>query len=176
MLVSCSYDDTMKVWQDDDDDWVCTETIKGHQSTVWDATFEPTDGEFLVSCSDDHSIIMWRLTNANAMPAPGDEINRFVQVAKDTTTHTRTIYSVDWSRHKDSALLATGSADDSIRVFKVNGIGSANASQESPSIELQACMPKAHSSDVNCVKWHPSESSFASCGDDGVIRIWSYTS
>ena len=165
LLLSCSYDDTLKVWQDDDDDWVCTETLKGHQSTVWDATFEPSEGNFLVSCSEDKSIILWKFTNPNLTPSQGDEVTRFVKVAEDKTTHTRTIYSVDWSR---SNLLITGSADDAIRLFSLEDLNG-----ESPSMTLRYTEPKAHSSDINCVKWHPSLPILASCGDDGVVRIWS---
>jgi WD40 repeat protein len=29
-LVSCSYDDTLKVWEQDDDTWHCTQTLKEH--------------------------------------------------------------------------------------------------------------------------------------------------
>lgn len=42
ILVSCSYDDTVKVWQEDNDDWVCTATLTGHTSTVWSAAFDAT--------------------------------------------------------------------------------------------------------------------------------------
>lgn len=171
LLLSCSYDDTMKVWQDDSEDWVCTETIKGHASTVWDATFEPKKGDLLVSCSEDHSIILWRFSNPDSMPAPGDEISRFVRVAADTTTHPRTVYSVDWS-HSNPQLIATGCADDAVRVFSVQG---ANEEGEC-SLKLEETVQKAHSSDVNCVRWHPSRPIFASGGDDGIVRIWSYQS
>jgi WD40 repeat protein len=33
-LMSCSYDDTIKVWQEYDDDWYEAETLNGHESTV----------------------------------------------------------------------------------------------------------------------------------------------
>lgn len=167
MLLSCSYDDTMKIWQgNDDDDWVCTETLKGHKSTVWDATFEPNDGNFLVSCSEDKSIILWKFTNPDNMPAPGDEVTRFVKVFEDAASHSRTVYSVDWSK---SNLLVTGSADDAVRVFSLVDLAG-----KAPSIKLQQTVPKAHSSDINCVKWHPSQPIFASCGDDGIVRLWRY--
>ena len=39
-LVSCSYDDTIKFWEEDDDDWFCSETLVGHTSTVWSLSFE----------------------------------------------------------------------------------------------------------------------------------------
>lgn len=159
----------MKVWQDDEDDWVCTETIKGHGSTIWDAVFEPKQGEYLASCSEDKALIVWKFTNPESKPLQGDEVTRFVQFASDLTTHPRTVYSVDWSR-QESSLIITGCADDSIRIFSLQGTGG----NGTPSLKLEDTFSKAHGNDINCVRWHPKESIFASCGDDGVVRIWSY--
>lgn len=160
----------MKVWQDDDD-WVCTETIKGHESTVWDAAFEPTDGFYLASVSEDRSLVVWHFASPNAMPDQGDEMTRFVKFASDTTTHPRTVYSVDWSKTAASVIV-TGCADDAVRIFSVQG----RDGDGTPAIKLEDSFSKAHNNDINCVRWHPNESIFASCGDDGVVRIWSYDS
>ena len=46
LLVSCSYDDTIKIWRADMDDWFCADTLTGHTSTVWCAAFSP-DGNQL---------------------------------------------------------------------------------------------------------------------------------
>ena len=87
-LISASFDDTIKLWDEDGDDWECTETLQGHTSTVWCVSFEVchsispalpcayrtdrtrtraqrTDtcdengGERMVSCGDDRNIIVW---------------------------------------------------------------------------------------------------------------------
>lgn len=29
----------MKIWREDDDDWYCSDTLKGHGSTVWGVDF-----------------------------------------------------------------------------------------------------------------------------------------
>lgn len=34
LLASCSYDDTVKLWTNDGDEWVCSQTLTGHASTV----------------------------------------------------------------------------------------------------------------------------------------------
>lgn len=44
VLVSCSYDDTIKLWADDQDDWYCLDTLTGHTSTVWEVALS-NDGE-----------------------------------------------------------------------------------------------------------------------------------
>ena len=41
ILASASYDDTIKIWKEDDDDWYCSDTLLGHTSTVWACDFSP---------------------------------------------------------------------------------------------------------------------------------------
>ena len=64
LLFSASYDNTIKCWRYDDnvDDWLCTYTMEGHDSTVWQLDFDST-GEFLCSCSDDKTWSIWRMIN-----------------------------------------------------------------------------------------------------------------
>ena len=112
--------------------------------------------------------------------------------------HERTVFSVDWSA---GGLIATGSGDNAIRVFRepsttmsVNDeadIRSSGASHETtdvrtaaanghlngvasaPGVEMLAEKLLAHNGDVNCVRWHPLDSTFlASAGDDGTVRLW----
>jgi WD40 repeat protein len=52
ILASASYDDTIKIWKEDDDDWYCSDTLLGHTSTVWACDFNPKGdklGEFSMS-------------------------------------------------------------------------------------------------------------------------------
>ena len=85
--------------------------------------------------------------------------------------HNRTIYSVKWSKLNN--LIATGSADNKIHIFKET---SSNESGESTSsLALLHVEEEAHSQDCNCVDWHPTQANIlASCSDDGVIKIWRF--
>ena len=58
ILLSASYDDSIKVWLCEGDDWYCHETLSGHSSTVWGIAFSP-DGKTMISCSADRSVIVW---------------------------------------------------------------------------------------------------------------------
>lgn len=61
VLFSCSYDDTIKVWGPDGDDWCCKETLEGHESTVWSLSFD-SKGSHFVTCSDDRTLRIWAPT------------------------------------------------------------------------------------------------------------------
>jgi WD40 repeat protein len=163
VLVSCSYDDTIKVWLDDDDDWFCSETLKGHTSTIWDMAFNAS-GTLLASCSDDRSLIIWKYTPPPQGKREGtDGTSCWKLQQKIDEAHGRTMYSVAWSK---SNYLATSGADDSIKIYQQS---------ESSQFVLKETKTKAHHTDVNCLRWNPKQINIlASCGDDGLIRIWEY--
>lgn len=39
ILVSASYDNTLRIYREDVDDFICTQVLSGHESTVWEASF-----------------------------------------------------------------------------------------------------------------------------------------
>eukprot|EP01117_Protostelium_nocturnum_P010724 TRINITY_DN3861_c0_g1_i1.p1 TRINITY_DN3861_c0_g1~~TRINITY_DN3861_c0_g1_i1.p1 ORF type:complete len:195 (+),score=65.03 TRINITY_DN3861_c0_g1_i1:1457-2041(+) len=157
VLFSASYDDTVKVWEDDDDDWYCSKTLTSHTSTVWDLAFDKT-GDRMVTCSDDCNLIVWDTENIKNGPKKLCTITGF---------HTRTIFSVDWS---EEDLIATGSGDNYIRVFQRD---STVNDPQAPSFLQIAVQKQAHDGDVNCIQWNPSKPQLlASCGDDNKIKLW----
>lgn len=154
MLISCSYDDTLKVWIDYEDDWECVETLEGHKSTVWDACFS-SDGNYLISCSEDSTCIIWKYDGTQPLGKQFKIINKIEGIQK------RSVYSVDWSK---SNYIVTGSSDDSISLFRFN--------EKSETVDFITQINKSHSSDVNCVKWNPTSEIIASCSDDKLIKLW----
>ena len=58
-MASASYDNTIKLFQEDDGDWENINTLEGHDSTVWSISWSK-DGNRLVSGSDDKTIRIWR--------------------------------------------------------------------------------------------------------------------
>jgi WD40 repeat protein len=87
LLVSTSYDDTVRLYREDADDWVQVASITGHKQTVWWAEFEGAgmagidfrrereglseaqreyitvlerSGPRLATCSDDCTVRLWR--------------------------------------------------------------------------------------------------------------------
>ncbi|KAJ2358458.1 Cytosolic iron-sulfur protein assembly protein [Coemansia sp. RSA 2618] len=183
LLVSFSYDNTIRVWKEDEDDWYSAATIGGHESTVWAGDFS-ANGKYLASVSDDRTVRVWtqRKEGSDGTADAGfyyqpDLLYECVAMVPDSV-HTRAIYSVSWSAPaggSDDAVagdlghLATGCGDNTLRVFKVT-----EAAGGSLDIALEHAQEGAHGlSDINCVKWNPVHPGWlATCGDDGIVRIW----
>ena len=198
-LISASYDNTLKVWREEDDDWYCTETLQAHSSTVWTIAFDPTsNGNRMASASDDRSICLW-VKGAASTTASTDENTlaasksgsgwRVASVRKEA--HARCIYSLDWSRQ---GKLASAGADDAICIWEptapattiaateaapaaaASTAAGAPVSDSASGLTLLHTQRNAHSGDVNCVSWNPTNPSLlCSVGDDGAIKIWRFT-
>lgn len=66
LLYSCSYDDSIKVWAEAEDDWECTDTLTGHASTVWDIAFAAASGgRGMATAGDDGRLLLWSAKTAN---------------------------------------------------------------------------------------------------------------
>ena len=170
-VFSCSYDDTIKVWREEaGDDWFCVDTLAGHTSTVWSLAFEKGGNRF-VSCSDDQTLVVW-----DASAAAGSKSKRkWTKACTLSGHHTDTIFTVDWSWH--TGMIASGAADDSIRLFAEVPERVTPAAGTDPPAPFQHVLtvPKAHAGDVNHLRWHPRRKNLlASAGDDGLIKLWVY--
>uniref|UniRef100_A0A8C3ID54 Probable cytosolic iron-sulfur protein assembly protein CIAO1 n=1 Tax=Chrysemys picta bellii TaxID=8478 RepID=A0A8C3ID54_CHRPI len=170
LLASASYDDTVKLYREEEDDWVCCATLEGHESTVWSLAFDQS-GERLASCSDDKTVRIWhqyKPGNEQGVVCSGADPS-WKCICTLSGFHTRTIYDVAWCRL--TGALATACGDDAIRIFEEEPL----SSPQQPTFALTAHMPRAHSQDVNCVAWNPKEPGLlASCSDDGEMAFWKY--
>jgi WD40 repeat protein len=102
VLASASYDNSIKFWSQEDDDWTCIDTIKGHESTVWDIAFS-RDGAFMASCSDDLLVKVW------AKNEEFEEKDYYCHISTLEGYHDRPIYSCSWNF--DGNFLATVSKE-----------------------------------------------------------------
>jgi WD40 repeat protein len=160
LLASCSYDDTIKFWAHEDDDWACKTTLTGHQSTIWDIAFTP-DGEYLSSCSEDTTIKIWKRNPEE------NETNLYTLVSTLSGYHERPVYSCCWN--STGTILATVGGDDRLNIFKKTDTTSSDMPS---SCELVEQIKEAHSMDINCVCFHPTENILVTAGDDCVIKLW----
>lgn len=52
LLISASYDMTIKVFKEMDSEWDCVQTLTGHTDTVWCIKFSPDGNRFASAGSD----------------------------------------------------------------------------------------------------------------------------
>lgn len=98
VLASASYDNTIKFWSQEDDDWGCIDTLTGHESTVWCIDFT-RDGSLMASCSDDMMIKLWYRNEEF------DGKGYYLHLQTLEGFHDRVIYSCSWNY--DGNILAT---------------------------------------------------------------------
>ncbi|KAJ3173955.1 hypothetical protein HDU87_007278 [Geranomyces variabilis] len=172
VLASASYDDSIRIWREDDDDWYCSDTLKEHKSTVWAVDFNKA-GDMLASVSDDRSLKIWA-TRPPKNSALGYRQNpTYHCVATLTEHHSRTIYSVAWS--KVNNLIATTGADNCVRIVAQQAAADASGGY---TYAVCATLTAPHGyNDINSAEWCPLEKDghgalLATAGDDGVVRVW----
>jgi cytosolic iron-sulfur protein assembly protein CIAO1 len=192
ILLSCSYDDTIKVWAESDEDWVCTDTLTGHESTVWDIALS-ADGRHLASVSDDLSLAVWREEPSRSGIAIPDLVT-YRRRGTFPGHHSRTLFSVAWARWPTHAAgaggagsigggdwIATCGADDAIHIARLDagpaaprpGAPGDGATETGGSLSVVGTIASGHGSDVNCVRWHPRRRGvLVSVGDDNAVRLW----
>ena len=178
ILASCSYDDTIRLYYPDQDEFIPISLLRGHTSTVWAAAFEPAPSQEpspdnpdpslrLVSCSDDLSIIIWHRTEYYRPPA-STSISILRDPPKETwkpltilpKVHERAIYSVAWSK---SGLIASAAGDGRIVVYE----------EVDWKWGIKAVREAAHGvHEVNCIIWGQQDNTLWSSGDDGIIQQW----
>lgn len=151
ILFSASYDDTIRVWAEDVEDWITVSLLQGHQNTVWGVVLSP-DGNTVASVSQDLSLRLWN-RDPQGVYVAGKVLDK---------RHGRPIFSVDWST--DNQYIATCAGDDSIIV---------QSTAQDSDCRVLCKIEKAHTEDVNCVRFSPvSSNMFASASDDCSVKVW----
>ncbi|MBW0547255.1 hypothetical protein O181_086970 [Austropuccinia psidii MF-1] len=181
LLCSTSYDNNIHLYAEDhsDGEFTLIHRLKGHQSTVWNASFSPC-GEYLASCSDDLSIRIWHRQKISMGGVEGrdgglnggwrigrSERERWTCVNVISGYHSRTIYSLDWTStnlnpQSDSDLIEdslgtilTCGGDGKINIFEIfrgSPVAGLDTSSPQPIVNHLVQKKKAHGvSDINCV-------------------------
>ncbi|KAF6028054.1 SEH1L [Bugula neritina] len=116
-LATCSSDQHVKVWEkDSNEDWVCKNTWKAHQASIWRVVWaHPEFGNVLATCSFDRTAIVWE--ELVSVSASGEIHNQFV--SKHTFVDSRTSVSdVKFAPKNLGMLLATCSNDGIVRIYE----------------------------------------------------------
>lgn len=197
VFVSCSYDDTLRIWRQDEydeDEWNCVAMIN-LESTVWGAAW--VDNDTIVCCCDDGRVVLYENdrkhtdtqkendgqnestdgannnnNNNSKLPNTIKKVETWSASAsfgKVSRMHEGTVYSVD-SR---GGRIVSGGSDGRVYMYElVNDDGS-----DSGNGVWQVCAfhNLCHGvREVNSVRFS-SDDVVASGGDDGSVSLWGLT-
>jgi WD40 repeat protein len=162
-LASASTDNTIKIWQQDNNkQWICIQTLEGHQDAVNSVAFSP-DGNYLASGSggaQDGTIKIWQLAeNRNwrfkqNLTIPATSL-KSIEVAHDSM-----ISAIVFS--PDGKYLVSASYDKSIKIWQQN----VNSNWR----WVQNLI--GHTDSVNSLAFSPDSNYVASVSHDKTIKIW----
>jgi WD40 repeat protein len=201
ILLSASYDDTIKVWAEEDGEWYCALTLGHvHTNTIWSIALS-SSGVRMISASADYSLGIWKFFTINEKRQLMKENNSgnskdnedgkddmgmysdglWKCVGKLPSAHKQPIYTIDCAPSKAGhGRVVSGGGDDSIHIYREEVMNNTNGddmdASDSPLFTIDASVNRAHDGDVNCVRWHPLDGTLlASVGDDGLVKIWKFT-
>ena len=189
ILLSASYDDTIKVWAEDAGDWYCAYSIQDiHKDTVWSLAVAPGGGRVVSASADGSLAIIKSYTPSERkeqFPEDEKEVNTdnyvsnydsrgmFKCVGVLTGAHDQsTVCSIDYAPARAGhGRMVSGGSDNRIQIYKEIVAG---ATSDKPLFTVDVGVDTSHG-DVNCVCWHPQDGSIlCSVGDDGTVRLWRY--
>ena len=149
MLVSVSYDDSIKIWRSTcSDDWELSETLRGHTGTVWDVAFNPYNPYEFATVSADGSMRIWSskppqspipASSSYLLSGPLGVSSRHHRVSTSFSSVSESwsfqtvqitssqisgipppvVSSIDWSK---SGLIAVACGDNAVRLFVRKGM------------------------------------------------------
>jgi WD40 repeat protein len=128
----------------------------GHRDWVWSVAFSP-DGKYIVSGSDDHSLILW---NVMIEDDPETEVND--EIIHRLVGHTDSVRSVAFS--PDGRRVLSGSNDNSLILW--------NMAQDSPTFGQIIRRFEGHTDNVRSVAFSPDGQEILSGSDDRTIIQW----
>jgi WD40 repeat protein len=177
IILSSSYDDTIKIWAEDAGDWYCAYSIQDvHKDTICSLALSPGGGR-LVSASADGSLAILKSYT------PSERKEMFPDLEDGKTNglwkcvgllegaHSSAIYCVDYApaRAGHGRMVSSG-GDNKIQIYReVSG-----STSDKPLFAVDVAVT-VNCGDVNCVTWHPRDGSIlCSAGDDGTVRLWRF--
>lgn len=198
-LLSCSYDGTMKLWEETPgrrDDWHCVQTLHhGALGTVWDVAVQPLPDSLvhsnvapvLAAATEAGTLRFWRQSTRRA--------GVWITATDCLISQSLPLYTVDWLPEGASLLssMVVASCGDNGVAFcglrQVEGWQSVEEDLHTMSATVLHRVPQAHDGDVNCARIAPLAASqrvlrssgaaegskallMATCGDDLLVKVW----
>lgn len=170
-IVSCSDDQTIRIWNSEQRR--CISVLTGHSHFVMSAFFHPKE-MLIVSASMDQTLRVWDISGlkksatSSSIPAsnmggsnPGgfEGLDNFTSVKYILEGHDRGVNHAVF--HPTLPLIISASDDRTIKIWRMS---------ETKAWEVDSC--RGHFNNVSSALFHPKHELIVSCGEDKTVRVW----
>ena len=162
LLATGSSDSTVKLWlmSSDNSSAVCVATLEGHSRAVNSVAFHPT-APLLATGSGDATVKLWRISDKSATCVGGLSL----LASPGNSDYTRAVTSVAF--HPTAPLLATGSADHTVRLWRLSDNMSDNKC-----VAILNKRKMGHVNHVTSVAFHPTAPILVTGSWDKTVKMW----
>jgi len=161
LLATGSVDCTAKLWRFSPDGSMatCVATLEGHRSYVYSVAFHPTANLLATGGSYDNTAKLWQF-----LPDGSAANNMSARCVATLEGHRERVNSVAF--HPTANLLATGSDDDTAKLWRFSPDGS-----------TATCVAtlEGHRTIVNSVAFHPTANLLATGSHDQTAKLWRFS-
>ncbi|KEF52986.1 uncharacterized protein A1O9_10894 [Exophiala aquamarina CBS 119918] len=180
ILASGSYDDTIRLWRDveEEGDWICVGVITDHKGTVWDVKWEPhinystLDLVLLQDSSAPPSVDQ----KAMITEFENDWEPRLISCSDDLTVRIfrRELNDAEKAKKQQNRMQQPSSMDSSIPMgFASSRLPSVIRPMSSMEYwKQEAILPEVHVRSVYAVDWSRNTGLVVTCGGDGTIAVY----
>ncbi|MEG3934981.1 AAA family ATPase [Microcoleus sp. T3_B1] len=172
IIAVASDDGTVKLWSSDGKLIANLWHSENRQpSKIYTVSFSP-DGETIASAGEDKTVKIWSLAALKHPPTENSTPAKKGELLATLRGHSKWVFGVSFS--PDGQTLASGSADGTVKLWSLAGVGDkrpTDASNIKPESRLLRTF-EGHADRVTQVSFSPEGKTLASASFDKTIRLW----
>jgi WD40 repeat protein/tetratricopeptide (TPR) repeat protein len=172
IIAVASDDGTVKLWSSDGrliaNLW---HSENKQPSKIYTVSFSP-DGEMIASAGEDKTVKIWSIAALKHPPTENSTPAKKGELLTTLRGHSKWVFGVSFS--PDGQTLASGSADGSVKLWSLAGVGDkrpTDASNIKPESRLLRTF-EGHADRVTQVSFSPEGKTLASASFDKTVRLW----
>ncbi|KAK5059962.1 hypothetical protein LTR84_009845 [Exophiala bonariae] len=171
ILASGSYDDTIRLWRDveEEGDWICVGVINDHKGTVWDIKWEPHINYSTLDIVNDKQ--SFKDHKATITEFENNWEPRLLSCSDDLTIRVfrRELNEAEKAK-KQQVSSSLGAPPTGFASSRLPSVIRPMSSMERWTQE--AILPEAHVRSIYAIDWSRNTGLVVSCGGDGTIAVY----
>lgn len=174
ILASGSYDDTIRLWRDveEEGDWICVAVIDSHKGTVWDVKWEPYINYAALDLTGNSATTSSNTDTATIISSfEADWEPRILSCSDDLTVRVfrRELSASEKAKKRDQHQQSVG-APMGFSSSRLPSVIRPPSSLET--WKQESILPEIHVRSIYAVDWSRTTGLVVSCGGDGAIVVY----